>query len=71
VVYHTDMKTIEQSLEILEKLRDAWATQSRFLESISNNSEDLASTITKAQNRVLAECNSDLYRAIEEIKETF
>jgi hypothetical protein len=63
------MKTIEETLVILEKVREKWSTAYNFLENVSGNNEDVPAAINKAQNRVLAECNSDLWRAIEEIKE--
>ena len=68
-MYHTNMKTIEESLIILDKLKEKWSTNSNFLDSISGQNEDVAAVINKAQNRVLSECKSDLWSAIEEIKE--
>lgn len=65
------MKTIEEALVILEKVREKWATTYNFLENVSGQNEDVPAAINKAQNRVLSECNSDLYRAIDEIKEVW
>jgi hypothetical protein len=65
------MKTVEEAIAILEKLRDKWCTQSQFLEATAGYSEDLLATLNKAQSRVIGQCNSDLYGAIGEIKEIF
>ena len=65
------MKTVEEAIAILEKLRDKWCVQSQFLEATAGYNDDLAATLNKAQARVIGECNSELYGAIGEIKEIF
>ena len=64
------MKNSEEAVQLLEKLRDKWSHISMFLQD-STGGDGMLSDFNNMQSRVICQCSEDVYRVIEEIKETF
>ena len=64
------MKSGEEAVQLLEQLRDKWSHISLFLND-STGGDGMLSDFNKMQSRVVSQCSADVYRVIEEIKETF